>query len=328
MAAPSGPSAPSPAPASPVPAPAPATMARPPTVDLVLLTVAVFAVSTSAPLIRGADAPSLAVAFWRTLLAVPVVSALVLVGGWRRQLAGLAVPAARKASLVAGLLLAAHFAVWVPSVELTSVASATTLVATQPIWAALLARWRGEVVPRNAWYGIGVAMVGAVLLTGVDLSISGRALIGDLMAIVGGMLAAAYVTVGADARKSLSTSAYALICYAVASAVLFAVCLAGGQALGGYDSETWLILAGLTLGPQLLGHTLINRVLGTTSATLVSVAILFEIVGAGLLAWAFFDEVPPLSALPAAGLIAGGLVLVARSGATAPTTTAEAELAE
>jgi drug/metabolite transporter (DMT)-like permease len=327
---PTRPAAPAPVPAAPPGAPstAPATMARPPTVDFVLLGVAVMAVSTSAPLIRAAEAPSLAVAFWRTLLAVPVVGLFVLAGGWRRQLAGLADRPARRAALVAGVLLAAHFAVWVPSVELTSVASATTLVATQPIWAALLARWRGELVPRRAWYGIGVAMVGAVLLTGVDFSISGRALVGDLMALVGGMLAAAYVTIGADARRALPTSAYALVCYAVASVVLLAVCLVGGQSLGGYDGETWLVLGALTLGPQLLGHTLINRVLGTTSATLVSVAILFEIVGAGLLAWVFFEEVPPLSVLPAAALIAGGLVLVARSGATAPITEAEAELAE
>ena len=66
--------------------------------------------------------------------------------------------------------------------------------------------------------------------------------------------------------------------------------------------------AGLTLGPQLLGHTVLNRVLGTTSPTLVSVAILFEIVGAAILAWVFFDEVPPLSALPAGVLIATGIV--------------------
>ncbi|HEX8804256.1 MAG TPA: hypothetical protein VF743_08680, partial [Acidimicrobiales bacterium] len=56
----------------------PGTMARPPPVDLVLLGVAVLAVSTSAPLIRGADAPALSVALWRTLLAVPVVGALAL----------------------------------------------------------------------------------------------------------------------------------------------------------------------------------------------------------------------------------------------------------
>ena len=42
--------------------------------DLVLLGVAVLAVSTSAPLIRYAAAPALAVAMWRNVLAVPVLA--------------------------------------------------------------------------------------------------------------------------------------------------------------------------------------------------------------------------------------------------------------
>jgi len=51
---------------------------------------------------------------------------------------------------------------------------------------------------------------------------------------------------------------------------------------------------------------------------LVSVAILFEIVGSALLAWVAFDEVPPPSAIPAALLIGLGVVLVVRSGTEEP----------
>jgi drug/metabolite transporter (DMT)-like permease len=301
-------------------APAPATLSRPPTVDLVLLGVAVAAVSTSAPLIRGASAPSLSIAMWRTALALPVLG-LVLAASARsrgqlRRLAG----ADRRRSMAAGLLLALHFATWVPSLSFTSVASSTALVATQPVWAAIIARWRGEHVPRGAWAGIGVAMAGAVVLSGVDLSIDPRALLGDMLALVGGALAAAYVTVGADVRRTLTTTVYAVVCYGVAAVTLLAVCLVGRQDLAGYDAGTWWALVGLTVGPQLLGHTVLNRVLSTTSATLVSVAILFEIVGAALLAWAFFGEVPPLSAAPAGLLIGAGLVMVVRaSGEGAPT---------
>lgn len=300
--------------------PATSAVGRPPNVDLVLLGVAVLAVSTSAPLIRGAGAPSLAVAFWRTVLAVPVVGILALVAG-PDQLRALRDAITRRRAMVAGVLLAAHFAAWVPSVSLTSVASSTALVATQPVWAALIARWRGERVPQRAWVGIALAMAGAVVLSGVDLSISPEAVLGDLLALAGGMLAAAYVTAGADVRQVLSTGAYTLVCYAVASVALLGVCLVGRQALSGYDGHTWLILLALTLGPQLLGHTVLNRVLGTTSPTLVSVAILFEIVGAALLAWAFFDEVPPLTALPAGVLIAAGIVVVVRADHAPPVAT-------
>jgi drug/metabolite transporter (DMT)-like permease len=289
-------------------------MGRPPAIDQALLAVAVVAVSTSAPLIRGADgAPSLAVAMWRTVLALPVLALVVGVRpGGRAELRSLDRPTRRRAAL-AGLFLALHFATWVPSLSFTSVASSTALVCIQPVWAALFARWRGDLVPRAAWTGIGVAVAGAVLLSGVDLSIEPRALVGDLLALVGGALAAAYMTVGADVRRTVSTGVYSLVCYGVAGALLLAVCGVGRQPVVGFDGGTWLVLGALTVGPQLLGHTVLNRVLRTTSAMVVSVSILFEIVGAALLAWIFFDEVPPVSALPAGVLIAAGIVLVVRA---------------
>ncbi len=274
--------------------------------------LAVAAVSTAAPLIRGAEAPSLAVAFWRNALAVAVLVPVTLVRR-RREVAALG-PTQRRGAFLAGVFLAAHFATWVPSLSFTTVASSVALVATQPVWAALMARARGEEVPARAWVGIGVAVAGAVALSGVDLSISPRALLGDALALAGGMLAAAYVTVGAEVRQSVSTTVYTTICYAIAGGFLGLLCLAGSQPLTGYDPGTWAALAALTAGPQLLGHSVVNRVLRTTSATVVSVAILFEIVGSSLLAWAAFGEAPPAGAYPAAVLIAAGVVLVVRSG--------------
>jgi drug/metabolite transporter (DMT)-like permease len=297
-------------------------MRRPPPGDLALLGLAVVAVSTSAPLVRVADAPTLAIAFWRNALALPVLALLVwLHGRGLRRGRGLSLDGREgRLSIIAGLFLGAHFATWIPSLSFTSVASSVALVSTQPVWAALIARARGEDVPAGAWWGIGIAVAGVVVLTGVDLSVEPRALFGDVLALIGGVLAAAYVTVGADVRRTVPTSVYALVCYGVAAGGLLAVCLAGRQPLAGsdYDTTTWLALLAMVVGPQLLGHTLVNRVLGTTSPTLVSVAILFEIVGAALLAWLAFDEVPPASAIPAAILIGVGVVLVVRAGTEEP----------
>jgi drug/metabolite transporter (DMT)-like permease len=294
----------------------PRAASPPPAPDLALLGVAVVAVSTSAPLIRVADAPTLAIAFWRNALALPVLALLVAVGA-REAFRGLDARE-RRLSAVAGLFLAAHFATWVPSLSFTSVASSVALVATQPVWAALIARRRGVHVAARAWTGIGLAVAGAVVLAGVDLSLSPRALFGDLLALAGGVLAAAYVTVGAEVRRTVPTSVYALLCYAVAAAALLAVCLLGRQQLAGYDAGTWWALVAMVVGPQLLGHTLVNRVLRTTGPTLVSVAILFEIVGSAFIAWLAFDEVPPLTAVPAGILIGAGVVLVVRSEADQP----------
>ncbi|MEX2658338.1 MAG: DMT family transporter [Acidimicrobiales bacterium] len=289
-----------------------AAIHRPSGVDLVLIAVAVAAVSTSAPLIRQTAAPALAIALWRNVLASGVLVPFSLVTA-RRELASLDRRQWRLAVL-AGALLAAHFATWIPSLSFTTIASSVALVATQPVWAALIARQRGHHIPAAAWLGIGVAVAGAVLLTGIDVRISSRALFGDLLALAGGALAAAYVTVGAEVRATVSTTVYTTVCYATAGIVLLGVCLVSGQQLGGYTAGTWWALVGLTLGAQLLGHSVFNRVLRTTSPTVVSVAILFEIVGAAVLAQLWFGETPPLAAVPAAALIAAGVVLVVRSG--------------
>jgi drug/metabolite transporter (DMT)-like permease len=68
---------------------------------------------------------------------------------------------------LAGDLLALHFATWVPSLRYTSVASATAIVATQPVWVALIARAQGHHIPGRAWLGIGVSLFAVVVLTGI-----------------------------------------------------------------------------------------------------------------------------------------------------------------
>ena len=282
--------------------------------DATLLTIAVLAVSTSGPLVREADAPGLSIAFWRTFLGAAVVISIAVLRH-RAELRGLRREQVRVA-VVAGAFLGFHFATWIPSLSFTTVASSVALVCTQPVWAAVIARTRGEHVASAAWAGIGIALCGVLVLTGVDLSVSGRALFGDALALAGGMLAAAYVTAGSDARRSMSTTTYTSLCYSIAAVGLLAACLVGRQPLGGYDAHTWWVLIAITVGPQLLGHTLVNRVLRTFSATVVSVAILFEIVGATLIAWWWFDEAPPAGAYPAAALIAAGVVLVVRASDT------------
>jgi drug/metabolite transporter (DMT)-like permease len=298
------------------PAPRVAALDRPPTVDMWLILLGVTAVSTSAPLIRKAAAPAFAIAFWRNAMASGLLVPVTLTRA-RTELRGLTARD-RRLALLAGLLLAAHFATWIPSLSFTSVASSTALVATQPVWAALIARYRGDNVPALGWAGIWLSVLGAALLTGIDLHFSTRALTGDVLALVGGWFAAAYVTVGAEVRRSVSTTVYTTVCYATTSLALLVLLGVTRTRVVGFSATTWLCIVGLTIGAQLLGHSVFNRVLRTTSPTVVSIAILFEIVGATLLAWAFLDEAPRLVAFPAAVVIVAGVVAVIRAGSRQP----------
>jgi drug/metabolite transporter (DMT)-like permease len=276
-----------------------------------LLVIALAGVSFSGPLIAATAAPALAIAFWRNALASCVTIPAAL---WRHRVELRAISrGALLAAIAAGVALSAHFATWVPSVTMTTVASSTALVSTQSIFAALIAHWRGRRLPRLAWIGISVSTVATALITGADLALSRRALIGDVLAILGGLFAAIYVTIGARARKQLSASSYTAICYAICAALLVAVCLIGGVRLGGYPANAWIKIALVTVCAQLLGHSLINVVLRSTSATVVSLAILFETPGAALVAYFWLHQHPPVTAIPGIVLLFAGLILVARS---------------
>ncbi|WP_107062612.1 DMT family transporter [Streptomyces hygroscopicus] len=277
-------------------------------VDIALLAVAIAGVSLSAPLAAATAAPALAIAFWRNAMAVGALTPFAL---WRHrgELRGMG----RRAVLLsaaAGTLLALHFGAWLPSLHMTSVASSTALVTTTPIWTALLLRLRGHRPPALAWLGMGLAFLGVVILTGVDLSASPRALMGDALALLGGMAAAGYVLLGAEVRRSVSTTAYAYVCYATTSVLLLLTCLVAGAELGGYSGTAWLQLAALTVTAQLLGHTLINRVVKGLGPSVTSTAILLETPGAALIAALWLGQMPPVAAYPALAVILGGLALV------------------
>lgn len=298
-------------------------ISRPAPADALLMAVGVVAVATSGPVMAAAVAPALAIAFWRNALGAAATAPIMAL----RRRTELRTMSRRQWRLTvgAGVLLAAHFATWVPSLTLTSVASATALVCLQPVWTALIARWRGFEVTRRAWVGIAVSVAGAVLLTGLDLSVSGDALLGDGLALLGGILGAGYVVLGEAVRKSLGTTTYTTLCYTTAATVLLAACVLTGSALVGYDARTWWLLVAVTVGPQLLGHSVFNRVLKSVSSTVVSLVILFEIPGAALLAWVWLDQELPWLAVPALVLLIGGLGLVvsARSRGTSASIPAE-----
>ncbi|BBA99904.1 hypothetical protein RVR_6729 [Actinacidiphila reveromycinica] len=277
-------------------------------VDLALLAVAISGVSLSAPLIAATAAPALAIAFWRNAMAVGVLTPVAL---WRHR--GELRRMGRRAtglSVLAGLVLAAHFGLWLPSLGMTSVATSTALVTTTPIWTTLILRLRGHRPPRLVWGGTALAVVGVLILTGLDLSTDGRALAGDALALGAGLAAAVYMLLGSEVRRTATTTAYTFVCYTTTAVALLCACLVSGSALGGYDGRTWLKIAALTVAAQLLGHSLLNRVVRGLGPSTTSTAILLETPGAALIAGLWLGQTPPAAAYPALAVILGGLALV------------------
>lgn len=275
------------------------------------MVVGVVAISTSPILIRLAAVPALALAFWRYLAGAAVLAPFA-----RRGRAGGLARGDLALLGTAGVFLAAHFALWNASLALTSVGAATTLVSCTPLFVGIGARFLGEAPGRRTWAGIALATVGAVVI-GVSDALAGpvagaqatgaSGLLGDVLAFAGAAAVAVYLLIGRVMRQRLPVSTYAASVYGTAAAVLLPACLLTGSSLGGYAAGSWLAVAGVVIGPQLLGHTVFNSLLTSVSATVVSVVLLIEPVGATALAWLLFHE------LPAAGFWVGAPLVLAGS---------------
>uniref|UniRef100_UPI000A88019D EamA family transporter n=1 Tax=Actinacidiphila rubida TaxID=310780 RepID=UPI000A88019D len=174
------------------------------------------------------------------------------------------------------------------------------LLLTAAMWLLnRIARLRGHRPPGLVWAGTSLAVVGVLILTGIDLSTDTRALAGDALALAAGMAAAGYMLLGSEVRRTASTTAYTFVCYSTTAVALLGACLVAGSSLGGYDGETWLKIAALTVVAQLLGHSLFNRVVRGLGPSTVSTAILLETPGAALIAAVWLGQTPPAAAYPA-----------------------------
>ncbi len=275
---------------------------------LLLMAVGVVAVSMSGPLMAAMVVPPLAIAFWRNAMATAVIAPSAL-SSRRPELAALG---PRQLLLVAasGLALAVHFATWVTALTFTSVASATAMVCLQIAWVVAWQILRGERFGAGAVLGLLVSFGGVLVVSGVDFTLSARALAGDGLALVGGAAAAAYMLVGSRARRTVSTTTYTFVCYGTCAALLAVAALVAGQPLSGYAGTQWLLLVAVTATAQLLGHSVFNHLLATTSPVLVSLALLLEVPGAALLAAWWLGQRPPFGALVGLAVIVAGMALV------------------
>lgn len=279
---------------------------------IVWLVVGVSAVSTSAVLIRAAndvDVPALTIAFYRCALASVVLVPLA----WTRhrgELRNLR-RGSRRLLIVSGVALGCHFATWVSSLSYTSIAASAVLVQTMPVWVALAGPLIGERTSRRGWLGIAIALAGtaaiAVASPGGDRY--ANPMLGDALAVAGAMFAATYVVIGRHVRQEISFVAYSASVDVVAAACLAAAMLVSGTPFAGFPTEAWVLFAAMTIGPQFLGHTVFNHLLGELKASIVAIALLAEPVGATLLAFLVFHERPGLQVVAGATIVLAGVAI-------------------
>ena len=255
----------------------------------VAIAIGVISVSLSAIFVKMSSAESAVIAFYRMLFSVLIMSPIFLLK-YKSELKLLQ----KKDwlfSIVAGVFLAFHFILWFESLNYTSVASSTVLVTLQPIFAFIgTYLFFKEKVAFQSIVAVIVAIGGSLLIGWGDFRASGDALYGDVLALIACAFITGYLLFGQDVRKRLSLMTYTMVVYSVSTITLFFYVLFMRQSFGPYESNDWFLFVLLAIVPNLLGHTLFNWSLKWVSTNTISIAILFEPVGAAVLAFLIFNE--------------------------------------
>ena len=269
------------------------------------LIVGMFAISTSAILIRWTsnETEPLVIGSYRqtfaTLLFVPF-----LIKDKAQELSSL--PRTRITEMVVtGILLGAHFGFFISSVKATSVAASVLLGTCHIIYVAIIG-WIlfGESLTRRGILGTCLALSGIVILFWGDLIQDPGNFDGNVLAFISGILAGLYYLGGRKLRKEISLPTYALVVYFSSAITMWTVVIVQDLEYLNIPHSDFQLFFLMALVPTLLGHTMQNWALAFLPAYVVSITLLVEPVGSGILAWHFFDEVPSL------GVFIGGLIVL------------------
>ncbi len=216
-------------------------------------------------------------------------------------------------SLLAGLFLSLHFAVWITSLKYTSVASSVIFVTTNPIFVALSSvLFLRERLSLPLFFSILVAVLGGLLIGWGDWDLGKETAYGDFLALLGALMATGYLLTGRRLRPKMSLGPYITLVYGVAGALLILFAFLNGDSFFGYSSRDYLLFLLLALVPQLIGHTTVNWALRFFSATRVAVFILGEPILATLLAYFLLGEPVGPSIFLGGTLVLLGIFLCAR----------------
>ena len=268
------------------------------------LLIGMFAISTSAILIRHSSSEPLVIGSYRQAFATLIFLPFILKDGGKEI---------RSQSyftilemVLTGILLGAHFSFFITSVKETSVAASVLLATCHVVYVAILGRiFFGEILSKEAVIGTSVTLAGILILFSGDLLDNPGNFMGNLFAFISGILAGLYYLSGRKLRKIISLPTYAFVVYLFSFLTMFTVVLIQNLSYSNLATSEIQLFLLMALIPTLLGHTMQNWALAYLPAYVVSISLLAEPIGSGLLAWLFFQEIPSF------GVILGGLIVIA-----------------
>lgn len=287
------------------------THSHPPIPPLIPLIVGMIAISFAPILVRYSNADVSVQGMYRMLFTVLL---MLPFGGKQLRTAKDVTAKDWALLLIAGFFLALHFFLWMASLDYTSIASSTIILALEPVFVMVGAYFLfKDRISKLALLGLVVALVGIYFVSSGDLALSGTAFKGDLLSLSGTLAIVINMLVAKKLLTRVSSYLYSIVVFGI-SAVLFAVYnLAAGVPFFAYPGREWLVFLLLAIVPTVFGHLIFNWLLKYMKSTTISMTVLAEPVGASILGMILFSELITGFQLAGGALVILGLLLYLRS---------------
>ena len=283
----------------------------------IALSISVISVSFAAIFIVSCEAPKLSIAFYRLLFTTILILPFVLLHKKTREEIK-NIP--RKTFLIMcgiGIILGLHFAFWITSLGMTSVASSVILVTAHPLLVGPVSHFffKERLSIFNA-VGISISVIGVITLVYGNYGFASGldTFQGNLLAIFGGIAAGFYILGGRKIRKTVSVGSYAFVVYGVGTIVLFIICLSFNAPVINLSLRDYGIIFLMAIVAGIFGHTLYNWSLEHIRASLASVVLLGEPIGSSILAFIlpWINQTPSYYTIIGGAIILSGIYLTAK----------------
>ena len=274
-----------------------------------ILILALLSVSSTSIVIRSLPfVPALTMAFWRMMIASII---LWLYSFYKKP------NPLKKNSLnqvvLAGVFLGLHFACFFWGVKNTSIANATLLANTSPLFTVGLTTVFYKSVSKKVLFSILIALFGVFLIQGSETSSSSTANLGNIVSLFSGFCIAMVYIIAKKIRKENNTLAYGRSLFFFAATTICLVCLATKVSLFSFEllDLRWFLFLGVV--PSILGHNSLNYVLKFLSPTAVASIPLGEPIIASIFGWFLFGETVPRRSLEGAPFILAGIYFTVKN---------------
>ena len=274
-----------------------------------LLFTAMLAVSTSPIIARYLEnVPAVAISFWRMAFG-----ALIL---WMISVVKKQTPLSsenRNKTIMAGIFLGIHFALFFGAIKLTTIANATFLGTLAPLFTYFIEKF---ILKRKhhtvLLLGLGLAITGTMIIVGNQFDFSSDFTLGNLLAIACSLFLGMAFIISEKIRRTVGNISYSRTLFLTAAVTLLVIAIFTNSPLTGFSHIEYGGLLLLGIVPTLIGHGSMYFAVRYVSPTVVASTPMGEPILASVIAWFLFQEAIGYPTLIGGGFTLLGLFVIAR----------------